>query len=77
MKLKKLAKTFKIEKLQHLNGCFKSTKHFLSNFQNFNFFSKFLERKMAQNIFFVIFGRQIPFLIMYNFMNFNEFVKKL
>ena len=53
MKLKKSSKTRKNEKTQHPNGCFKLIKQFKTNF---DFFVACFERKMAKNMFFVIFG---------------------
>ena len=87
MNLKKSAKTGKNEKTQHPNECFKSIKHFKSNFLNFEFFLACSERKMVKNVFFgifskiVIFGnrncRKISFLKMFTLINFHALVKKL
>ena len=92
MKFKKWAKNRKNEPTQHLNGCFESKYQFKSDFQNVVFIVAWFERKVAKNVFFVIFSKnQIfgknrqnqrvpgknPFLKMYTFMNFNKFVEKL
>ena len=42
--------------MQHLNECFKSIKQFQSNF-----FVACFERKMAKNVFFVIFPKMLIF----------------
>ena len=92
MKLKKSAKNGKIEKMQHPMGCVKSKKEFKINFWNLCVFLAYFEPKVAKNVFFVIFSklrvlvkiwhnqcvpREIPFLKMYTFMYFYDFVKKL
>ena len=74
-------------------GCFKSKKESNINFWNFCLFLAYFEQKVAKNMFFVIFSKtvsfgqnltlpmfsswKIPFLKMYTFMYFYEFVKKL
>ena len=50
MKLKKSVKTWKNEKPQHPNGCYKSIKRLKSNSQNFEFFLACFKRKMAKNV---------------------------
>ena len=87
--IKKTAKIRKNEKTQHLMRCFKSKKQFKINFYNFCQFLAHFEQKVAKNVFFVIFAKtvkiwhyqcipcEIPFLKMYTFMYFYEFVKKL
>ena len=92
MKLKKSAKNRKNEKTQHLMGCFKSKKESKINFWNFCLFLAYFEQKVAKNVFCCDFlkklwvlikiwhyqcvPREIPFLKMYTFMYFYEFVKK-
>ena len=51
MKFKKSAKTWKNEKMQHPNECFKSIKHFKSNFQSFESFLVCFERKWQKTCF--------------------------
>ena len=73
-------------------GCFKSKKEFKINFWNFCPFLAYFEQKVAKNVFFVTFLKnrvlvkiwhyqcvlhESPFLKMYTFMYFYEFVKKL
>ena len=93
MKLKKSAKNRKNEKAQHLMRCFKSKKEFNINCWNFGLFWAYFEQKQAKNVFFCDFlknceflvkiwhyqsvPRGIPFLKMYTFIYFYEFVKKL
>ena len=85
MKFKKSVKTRKNEKMQHLNGCFKSIKQFQSNFENFNFFVASFERKMAKNVYFVIFSKIVifgkklisPLYFSRNFLSKNVYVCKL
>ena len=70
--------------------CFKSKKEFKINCWNFGLFLAYFEQKRAKNVFFVIFSKTvsfgqnltlpmcssgIPFLKMYTFIYFYEFVK--
>ena len=69
MKLKKLAKNRKNEKMQHLMGCFKSKKEFKINFWNFCLFLAYFEQKVAKKRVFCDFLKNCEFWSKFDITN--------